>query len=170
MLAFFQTVFTFYHQGFELAKDFDHYKRALQINIQNVRNALFWLWFWWGVYMPVFVPFSFFQGTKVCNRTVLRMRCRDFKHSNAEWILKTQLPWYTGCPWSYKVKYIVFDKLFLKPSTWSLWSFFPFLTNYFFHKYCKETLCAPCIWGTILVCLETSFGVISHDLTRNYWQ
>lgn len=40
MLAFFQTVFTFYHQGFELAKDFEHYKRALQINIQNVRNIL----------------------------------------------------------------------------------------------------------------------------------
>lgn len=38
MLAFFQTVFTFYHQGYELAKDFDHYKRALAINIQNVRN------------------------------------------------------------------------------------------------------------------------------------
>ncbi|XP_030596531.1 rho GTPase-activating protein 10 isoform X1 [Archocentrus centrarchus] len=38
MLAFFQTVFTFYHQGFELAKDFDHYKRELQINIQNTRN------------------------------------------------------------------------------------------------------------------------------------
>ncbi|XP_060913167.1 rho GTPase-activating protein 10 isoform X3 [Labrus mixtus] len=38
MLAFFQTVFTFYHQGFELAKDFDHYKRALQINIQNTRG------------------------------------------------------------------------------------------------------------------------------------
>ncbi|XP_037545774.1 rho GTPase-activating protein 10 [Nematolebias whitei] len=38
MLAFFQTVFTFYHQGYELAKDFDHYKRALQINIQNTRN------------------------------------------------------------------------------------------------------------------------------------
>ncbi len=36
MLAFFQTVFTFYHQGYELAKDFDHYKKALQINIQNV--------------------------------------------------------------------------------------------------------------------------------------
>ncbi|KTG33749.1 hypothetical protein cypCar_00003822 [Cyprinus carpio] len=35
MLAFFQTVFTFYHQGYELAKDFDHYKKALQINIQN---------------------------------------------------------------------------------------------------------------------------------------
>ncbi|KAG7221930.1 hypothetical protein INR49_016956 [Caranx melampygus] len=32
------TVFTFYHQGYELAKDFDHYKRALQINIQNTRN------------------------------------------------------------------------------------------------------------------------------------
>ncbi|KAJ8271854.1 hypothetical protein COCON_G00107130 [Conger conger] len=38
MLAFFQTVFTFYHQGYELAKDFDHYKRALQINIQNTRG------------------------------------------------------------------------------------------------------------------------------------
>uniref|UniRef100_A0AAQ4RJG8 Rho GTPase activating protein 10 n=1 Tax=Gasterosteus aculeatus aculeatus TaxID=481459 RepID=A0AAQ4RJG8_GASAC len=38
MLAFFQTVFTFYHQGFELAKDFDHYKKALQINIQNTRS------------------------------------------------------------------------------------------------------------------------------------
>ncbi|XP_026214933.1 rho GTPase-activating protein 10 isoform X2 [Anabas testudineus] len=39
MLAFFQTVFTFYHQGYELAKDFDHYKKALQINIQNTRNC-----------------------------------------------------------------------------------------------------------------------------------
>ncbi|KAI7811528.1 rho GTPase-activating protein 10 [Triplophysa rosa] len=38
MLAFFQTVFTFYHQGYELAIDFDHYKKALQINIQNTRN------------------------------------------------------------------------------------------------------------------------------------
>ncbi|XP_056442331.1 rho GTPase-activating protein 10 isoform X2 [Gadus chalcogrammus] len=38
MLAFFQTVFTFYHQGFELANDFDHYKQDLQINIQNTRS------------------------------------------------------------------------------------------------------------------------------------
>ncbi|XP_065121245.1 rho GTPase-activating protein 10 isoform X1 [Paramisgurnus dabryanus] len=38
MLAFFQTAFTFYHQGYELAIDFDHYKKALQINIQNTRN------------------------------------------------------------------------------------------------------------------------------------
>ncbi|XP_066574546.1 rho GTPase-activating protein 10 [Amia ocellicauda] len=38
MLAFFQTVFTFYHQGYELAKDFNHYKTELQINIQNTRN------------------------------------------------------------------------------------------------------------------------------------
>uniref|UniRef100_A0A4W5MR23 Rho GTPase activating protein 10 n=1 Tax=Hucho hucho TaxID=62062 RepID=A0A4W5MR23_9TELE len=38
MLAFFQTVFTFYHQGFELANDFNHYKKALQINIQNTRT------------------------------------------------------------------------------------------------------------------------------------
>lgn len=44
MLAFFQTVFTFYHQGYELAKDFDHYKRELQINIQNVCEVNVSLW------------------------------------------------------------------------------------------------------------------------------
>ncbi|KAF2984320.1 hypothetical protein EK904_000708 [Melospiza melodia maxima] len=38
MLSFFQGLFTFYHQGYELAKDFNHYKTALQINIQNTRN------------------------------------------------------------------------------------------------------------------------------------
>lgn len=36
VLSFFQGLFTFYHQGYELAKDFNHYKMALQINIQNV--------------------------------------------------------------------------------------------------------------------------------------
>uniref|UniRef100_A0A6G1RYT1 Rho GTPase-activating protein 10 n=1 Tax=Hypotaenidia okinawae TaxID=2861861 RepID=A0A6G1RYT1_9GRUI len=38
VLSFFQGLFTFYHQGYELAKDFNHYKTALQINIQNTRN------------------------------------------------------------------------------------------------------------------------------------
>ncbi|KAM4052879.1 rho GTPase-activating protein 10 [Anomaloglossus baeobatrachus] len=38
MLSFFQGIFTFYHQGYELAKDFNHYKLELQINIQNTRN------------------------------------------------------------------------------------------------------------------------------------
>uniref|UniRef100_A0A8D0GJ52 Rho GTPase activating protein 10 n=1 Tax=Sphenodon punctatus TaxID=8508 RepID=A0A8D0GJ52_SPHPU len=38
MLSFFQGMFTFYHQGYELAKDFNHYKMALQINIQNVNS------------------------------------------------------------------------------------------------------------------------------------
>ncbi|KAM5309799.1 rho GTPase-activating protein 10 isoform 3-T3 [Glossophaga mutica] len=38
MLSFFQGMFTFYHQGHELAKDFNHYKMELQINIQNTRN------------------------------------------------------------------------------------------------------------------------------------
>uniref|UniRef100_A0A8B9GJB5 Rho GTPase-activating protein 10 n=1 Tax=Amazona collaria TaxID=241587 RepID=A0A8B9GJB5_9PSIT len=38
VLSFFQGLFTFYHQGYELAKDFSHYKMALQINIQNTRN------------------------------------------------------------------------------------------------------------------------------------
>ncbi|XP_031800012.1 rho GTPase-activating protein 10 isoform X2 [Sarcophilus harrisii] len=31
-------MFTFYHQGHELAKDFNHYKMELQINIQKTRN------------------------------------------------------------------------------------------------------------------------------------
>ncbi|XP_010120615.1 PREDICTED: rho GTPase-activating protein 10, partial [Chlamydotis macqueenii] len=38
VLSFFQGLFTFYHQGYELAKDFNHYKMNLQINIQNTRN------------------------------------------------------------------------------------------------------------------------------------
>ncbi|XP_072423738.1 rho GTPase-activating protein 10 isoform X1 [Chiloscyllium punctatum] len=38
MLSFFQMLFTFYHQGYELAKDFDHYKTNLHLNIQNARN------------------------------------------------------------------------------------------------------------------------------------
>lgn len=39
MLSFFQGMFTFYHQGHELSKDFNHYKMELQINIQNVRKG-----------------------------------------------------------------------------------------------------------------------------------
>ncbi|XP_067848310.1 rho GTPase-activating protein 10 isoform X1 [Heptranchias perlo] len=38
MLSFFQMLFTFYHQGYELAKDFNHYKTDLHLNIQNARN------------------------------------------------------------------------------------------------------------------------------------
>ncbi|XP_069782503.1 rho GTPase-activating protein 10 isoform X2 [Narcine bancroftii] len=38
MLSFFQMLFTFYHQGYELAKDFDHYKTDLHLHIQNARN------------------------------------------------------------------------------------------------------------------------------------
>ncbi|XP_066137285.1 rho GTPase-activating protein 10 isoform X2 [Saccopteryx bilineata] len=38
MLSFFQGMFAFYHQGHELAKDFNHYKMELQINIQNTRT------------------------------------------------------------------------------------------------------------------------------------
>ncbi|ETE63958.1 Rho GTPase-activating protein 10, partial [Ophiophagus hannah] len=38
VLSFFQGMFTFYHQGYELATDFNHYKMDLQINIQNTRN------------------------------------------------------------------------------------------------------------------------------------
>uniref|UniRef100_A0A4W3HV42 Rho GTPase-activating protein 26 n=1 Tax=Callorhinchus milii TaxID=7868 RepID=A0A4W3HV42_CALMI len=38
LLAFLQGVFTFYHHGYELAKDFGHFKTQLQISIQNTRN------------------------------------------------------------------------------------------------------------------------------------
>ncbi|XP_038651736.1 rho GTPase-activating protein 26-like isoform X2 [Scyliorhinus canicula] len=38
LLAFLQGLFTFYHHGYELAKDFGHFKTQLQISIQNTRN------------------------------------------------------------------------------------------------------------------------------------
>lgn len=36
LLAFLQGLFTFYHEGYELASEFEPYKRQLQFNLQNV--------------------------------------------------------------------------------------------------------------------------------------
>lgn len=36
LLAFLQGLFTFYHHGYELAKDFNDFKTQLTISIQNV--------------------------------------------------------------------------------------------------------------------------------------
>ncbi|XP_072811895.1 rho GTPase-activating protein 26 isoform X4 [Vicugna pacos] len=38
LLAFLQGLFTFYHHGYELAKDFNDFKMQLTISIQNTRN------------------------------------------------------------------------------------------------------------------------------------
>ncbi|KAM9820314.1 rho GTPase-activating protein 42-like [Neosynchiropus ocellatus] len=38
LLAFLQGLFTFYHQGYELALEFQPYKQQLQFNLQNTRN------------------------------------------------------------------------------------------------------------------------------------
>ncbi|KAG5284743.1 hypothetical protein AALO_G00029980 [Alosa alosa] len=38
LLAFLQGLFTYYHHGYELAKDFNHFKTNLTISIQNTRN------------------------------------------------------------------------------------------------------------------------------------
>ncbi|KAJ7990094.1 hypothetical protein DPEC_G00296720 [Dallia pectoralis] len=38
LLAFLQGLFTFYHEGYELAHEFDPYKTQLQFNLQNTRN------------------------------------------------------------------------------------------------------------------------------------
>ncbi|KAM4795451.1 rho GTPase-activating protein 42 isoform 2-T2 [Rhinophrynus dorsalis] len=38
LLAFLQGLFTFYHEGYELAKEFTPYKEQLQFNLQNTRN------------------------------------------------------------------------------------------------------------------------------------
>uniref|UniRef100_A0A7N9AQC0 Rho GTPase activating protein 26 n=1 Tax=Mastacembelus armatus TaxID=205130 RepID=A0A7N9AQC0_9TELE len=38
LLAFLQGLFTYYHHGYELAKDFNHFKTDLTISIQNTRN------------------------------------------------------------------------------------------------------------------------------------
>lgn len=37
LLAFLQGLFTFYHEGYELAHEFEPYKQQLQFNLQNVR-------------------------------------------------------------------------------------------------------------------------------------
>ncbi|KAG7217269.1 hypothetical protein INR49_027813 [Caranx melampygus] len=38
LLAFLQGLFTFYHEGYELASEFGPYKQQLQFNLQNARN------------------------------------------------------------------------------------------------------------------------------------
>ncbi|KAJ7320113.1 hypothetical protein JRQ81_019624 [Phrynocephalus forsythii] len=38
LLAFLQGLFTFYHEGYELAQEFGPYKQQLQFNLQNTRN------------------------------------------------------------------------------------------------------------------------------------
>lgn len=37
LLSFLQGLFTFYHEGYELAQEFAPYKQQLQFNLQNVR-------------------------------------------------------------------------------------------------------------------------------------
>lgn len=44
LLAFLQGLFTFYHEGYELAHEFEPYKQQLQFNLQNVSlNSSAWL-------------------------------------------------------------------------------------------------------------------------------
>ncbi|KAI1893654.1 hypothetical protein AGOR_G00125930 [Albula goreensis] len=38
LLAFLQGLFTFYHEGYELAQEFEPFKQQLQFNLQNTRN------------------------------------------------------------------------------------------------------------------------------------
>lgn len=40
LLSFLQGLFTFYHEGYELAQEFAPYKQQLQFNLQNVRMHL----------------------------------------------------------------------------------------------------------------------------------
>lgn len=40
LLAFLQGLFTFYHEGYELASEFEPYKRQLQFNLQNVSTNI----------------------------------------------------------------------------------------------------------------------------------
>lgn len=39
LLAFLQGLFTFYHEGYELANEFEPYKQQLQFNLQNVSTC-----------------------------------------------------------------------------------------------------------------------------------
>lgn len=42
LLAFLQGLFTFYHEGYELASEFEPYKQQLQFNLQNVSVYMYW--------------------------------------------------------------------------------------------------------------------------------
>lgn len=41
LLAFLQGLFTFYHEGYELASEFGPYKQQLQFNLQNVSVSIY---------------------------------------------------------------------------------------------------------------------------------
>lgn len=41
LLAFLQGLFTFYHEGYEVASEFEPYKQQLQFNLQNVSVCLY---------------------------------------------------------------------------------------------------------------------------------
>lgn len=43
LLAFLQGLFTFYHEGYELATEFEPYKQQLQFNLQNVSLIDQWI-------------------------------------------------------------------------------------------------------------------------------
>ncbi len=52
LLAFLQGLFTFYHEGYELASEFEPYKQQLQFNLQNVSVYIYckvldqtWTWY-----------------------------------------------------------------------------------------------------------------------------
>lgn len=107
MLAFFQTVFTFYHQGFELAKDFEHYKRALQINIQNVRNSLILL---------LGLKWTFLQCSsedRGCCRSMFNMSSQTFNRRGSVGVVGSELQHYTlifeRLEWISKGEPVIFD-------------------------------------------------------------
>lgn len=50
LLAFLQGLFTFYHEGYELASEFGPYKQQLQFNLQNVSAFIYWPYYFFHVF------------------------------------------------------------------------------------------------------------------------
>nr|XP_057935475.1 rho GTPase-activating protein 42 isoform X2 [Doryrhamphus excisus] len=86
LLAFLQGLFTFYHEGYELAHEFEPYKQQLQFNLQNTRN-------------------NFVSTKQEVEKLMRRIRCaeQDYKAPgrwSMEGFLYVQEKRPLGCTWS----------------------------------------------------------------------
>ena len=66
LLAFLQGLFTFYHEGYELASEFEPYKQQLQFNLQNVSMRVRVCTFCLSSSHPVDQPIPVHPLTCVC--------------------------------------------------------------------------------------------------------
>uniref|UniRef100_A0A671MKN7 Rho GTPase-activating protein 42-like n=1 Tax=Sinocyclocheilus anshuiensis TaxID=1608454 RepID=A0A671MKN7_9TELE len=88
LLAFLQGLFTFYHEGYELAHEFEPYKQQLQFNLQNTRN-------------------NFLSTKQEVEKLMNRVRSADQDQKPpGQWTMESYLyvqekrEWPLGCAWT----------------------------------------------------------------------